>query len=763
MQRSLRSRLTRPRHVLATALVVILCAGSAGGIIGFAAAGGDSDSPAAKSTFSLTSPNVGDRGRYDLVEQPGASDSILPFGAKDIEFQWLPDVATYDMEGRGIWANQVRLRTNYSEIDGGRLHDHIYLLRAGTGQAFAMTRAADGVRETDSGAVARDVSTQTDWLANRPLVCGFLSLLQGQEIQLTALTMEDTMACASNDPVGGNLVTDGSLNPYAIKLSGYQEQDGHRYIMVDEFSMKCGCPERHHYYRYFYREDIPYPVRIEGRDDSSALVLSGFERGGTPAHRSEEGAGLPPVPGLAFAPRQPWGLDDKGVEHAFPLSTAYQLARDDASYTGLRDFLADHPDAYTAFAVYQDIHDKGTLRMFWSFTVTDGSVMLRVTVERRTADPTTPSWPIPLPPPVPPPPVPLPGAPAATPGTDDFSDAGVEDASGQRYAPPGALPDSLPTVASMIARWQAYASPDYRTQSANYWRLDLSCSFDCPLMDRIVSAGWTTYNRTYPNGADQPPVDRHLESSFGWRETDFPDREGSVQTVTSASLYETRTEWRHDGKTPTVAAAPSSMDGLSGTMPLVLAGVWAMPGSAAASAVSLGSLLAGAAYYFWPALKTGGIGLFSRIKGDALLENPLRSRIVALVEAQPGIHYSDLVRKTGKGHGAVEHHIRKLVAGGLVRRIEAKGYTCFFPEGATDRRTMHAASVLKSPVARGLVAHLRETPGMSSADAARLLGVTPPTLHYHVQRLSEAGLVRSTSAGATRRLELTPDGQVAVT
>ncbi|MCA1818642.1 MAG: winged helix-turn-helix transcriptional regulator [Thermoplasmatota archaeon] len=181
----------------------------------------------------------------------------------------------------------------------------------------------------------------------------------------------------------------------------------------------------------------------------------------------------------------------------------------------------------------------------------------------------------------------------------------------------------------------------------------------------------------------------------------------------------------------------------------------ATPQAAAAGALAM---LAGAIYWLWPALKAGPLALFSRVRGEDLLKNPLRAEIHQRIEAEPGLHHQALVRALGRAHGTVEHHLRKLVEGGLVARVQGKGYTCYFPKGRLDYRAMAAAPFLKSPVARSILDNVRRKPGIRTGELARALAVAPATIHYHVERLRGAGLIDGALAHGAMRLTATEAG-----
>ncbi len=155
--------------------------------------------------------------------------------------------------------------------------------------------------------------------------------------------------------------------------------------------------------------------------------------------------------------------------------------------------------------------------------------------------------------------------------------------------------------------------------------------------------------------------------------------------------------------------------------------------------LGLGTLIATGLYYLWPLAKGGLVGLFSRLRNDRLLDNSVRQHLHGLVEANPGIHHNALVRALGKGKGAAEHHLDKLVAGGLVLRHRGSGFTCYFPVG-TDRRVMPGFQVTKSEGARQILEAMgRGITGVRQL--AAVTGLSPSTVSHHLGRLRAAGLV----------------------
>ena len=162
------------------------------------------------------------------------------------------------------------------------------------------------------------------------------------------------------------------------------------------------------------------------------------------------------------------------------------------------------------------------------------------------------------------------------------------------------------------------------------------------------------------------------------------------------------------------------------------------------AAIGFDALTAGLLWWLSPLAKGGLSGLFSRIRDDELLRNPSRRLLRDLVAENPGIHHQELVRRLGKGKGGAEHHLRKLVDGGVLVSRQSPGYTCYWVAGGATRASVAAAPALKSPVAQGIVRLRLQSPGISSAAMARALGVRPATISYHVERLRAAGVLTPT-------------------
>ena len=89
---------------------------------------------------------------------------------------------------------------------------------------------------------------------------------------------------------------------------------------------------------------------------------------------------------------------------------------------------------------------------------------------------------------------------------------------------------------------------------------------------------------------------------------------------------------------PDSTSAPPDSEGST-------ANVWTPPTARQAAAVGAFAALGGLLVYLLPGLKAPFFALFSRIRGEHLLEHPARAQIMVVIEADPGIHFQELMRR----------------------------------------------------------------------------------------------------------------------
>ncbi|HEX9817041.1 MAG TPA: winged helix-turn-helix transcriptional regulator, partial [Candidatus Thermoplasmatota archaeon] len=147
--------------------------------------------------------------------------------------------------------------------------------------------------------------------------------------------------------------------------------------------------------------------------------------------------------------------------------------------------------------------------------------------------------------------------------------------------------------------------------------------------------------------------------------------------------------------------------------------------------------------------------LFSRLDRDSAVDHPRRQELLAAVEASPGISLNELGRRTEIPKGALTHHLRVLERLGLLTSRRERIWTRFFPPHHV-RRKIAIVTTRQEDVTQ----LLSREPGLSQTDLATRLGLQRKAAQYHLDRLEQAGVVRSDRNGR-RTLYFLPDQNTA--
>lgn len=470
------------------------------------------------------------------------------------------------------------------------------------------------------------------------------------------------------------------------------------------------------------REDISVPLRIENLQGET-WVLAEFGPGsGLHAEHDEQEA---PLPTITMAPRTPWMLDDEGIDHPLPLSTAYQAALEHEDGE-LQAFLDNHPEAYLHQTHYgHRVWDTGEQVHQWQLTIGTNDTMIQVLVNQ-TSHTATGSLPQEL--------------------GGLFGDlqplVELQVSIGSPEPFPGAIPpkdllsERLPRVVDLMTRYTALSG-----HTPDAYNLHISAGCNAMVLGG-PGAGKTVYQQ-YTNN-ECPDV---------WFQLDAGRSSGTVQWIgTNGALefdYETdflamdqagapvfRAQTTNEQGLLRMDGNPVTPSGLSGTTTTTGTGLQEVAPFVGWAAIGLGATI-GIAWLAKGLLAT----LFTRLKRDRLLDHPLRNRIHEAIGAEPGIHFQGLARRLEIAQGTLRHHLEALERAELIKVVKGPRHKCYFLAKSADRHTLNAAPLLRSEGARRVLEAVSIHPDSSTHEIARRTGLTPSAVHLHLKRLEQAGII----------------------
>lgn len=722
-----RSALTDPRHLLATLAIALLLGGGGAGVVGVARAQDAAEQPLVVG-FHIPLPNQGDQALYDVE----AESTLGVFDVSAWRLAWMSDHSHLRRDGTLVLANRLRMADTYSNVTLGDLNftELRGMIRSPIMEAGQAIQFADEmVFEEDQPGTQRFLRYGIDEFSLVP--CYARNGFQGKTWTFDARPVPETSAC--------HLPFHSSAIPDVWRATATSSLDGIRWVVLETVQDAYFHDATT---RMWMQEGLPYPVRIEveesyepgregaeGHRNAQVYVLRELRRGETPIATEPLFGGV--LPAVTLAPRGLAGPDASGVDHPFPLQAAVDaLLADEGNGSAVRMWLEARADAYVGQARHGvSTNDRGQVEHGWDLVLTDGvdSLARRVGLRMGPLTLSEPTGNLPT---------------FVVPVEQEPAINIQERSSSDRFPLPSQVPTEMPTVASMREAYSFLARAEGVDLPFTGWAFDLSC-----------------WNDEGPCDAPNTTTAGHSALAVDWN--DGLAESGEVQ-YGYANLGLT---WNGTQLTGSSTKSWGFADAEASTAPAPLAefraadqeGLWMPISGAQAAGVGAAALLLALLYWLSPLAKSGALGLFSRIRDDDLLEHPNRALLLQVIQSSPGIHYQELRRRSGMAKGVLQHHLEKLEAGGLVQCKRAAGYACYFPAG-TDRRVLLGAGVLNSAASRRVFALVCQTPGISTPILTAEAGIAHATLHHHLARLTQAGLIGSALLGRTRTFMPTATG-----
>jgi predicted transcriptional regulator len=149
------------------------------------------------------------------------------------------------------------------------------------------------------------------------------------------------------------------------------------------------------------------------------------------------------------------------------------------------------------------------------------------------------------------------------------------------------------------------------------------------------------------------------------------------------------------------------------------------------------------------------IPLYTKLKKEEILDHFTRGKIYGYIVANPGDHYNSIKKALELSDGSFSHHIHILEKEGIIKSARDGTYRRFYPPGM--RIPDNGGSLKKSQLL--IMEKIRESPGISQKDIASLLGVSSPTVNYHLKELLHLGIIMGERAGMRMRYYVNAKGE----
>ena len=135
-----------------------------------------------------------------------------------------------------------------------------------------------------------------------------------------------------------------------------------------------------------------------------------------------------------------------------------------------------------------------------------------------------------------------------------------------------------------------------------------------------------------------------------------------------------------------------------------------------------------------------------------------RSEILHHIQGKPGITFRELARELGIGIGDLQYHLYRLEKEGKVfsRKIGKRRY--LFPADF-EEKAQRLLIAISTETRRRILLLLMEGP-LTQSEIAKRLGLSQPTVSYHIGELVKLGIVDARKEGKSVTYNLSYDPRI---
>ena len=154
-----------------------------------------------------------------------------------------------------------------------------------------------------------------------------------------------------------------------------------------------------------------------------------------------------------------------------------------------------------------------------------------------------------------------------------------------------------------------------------------------------------------------------------------------------------------------------------------------------------------------------------RLTMEDVLENENRSKVIDFIVDDPGIHFSELLRRTNLAPGNLNWHIEILERYKIIKSEIVGKYVIYFPYHGKNPLSNIDLKLQKSKTTMEILAMIQTTPGITQNQIAKCLEKNHKTVKYHLDKLIEVDLIEKRKKGRKNLLystiqELTEDIEI---
>jgi len=141
-----------------------------------------------------------------------------------------------------------------------------------------------------------------------------------------------------------------------------------------------------------------------------------------------------------------------------------------------------------------------------------------------------------------------------------------------------------------------------------------------------------------------------------------------------------------------------------------------------------------------------------RLSLEDVLENENRNKIIDLILTEPGIHFNELLRKTGIAAGNLVWHLDILETYKVVGKKRIGNFIAYFPYYQKNPISNLDLQLSKSKLTLEILEMIEKEPGLWNSIITKHYKVDHKTVQYHINKLKDLNLILFKSEGRKKKI-----------
>lgn len=202
-----------------------------------------------------------------------------------------------------------------------------------------------------------------------------------------------------------------------------------------------------------------------------------------------------------------------------------------------------------------------------------------------------------------------------------------------------------------------------------------------------------------------------------------------------------------------IAGAPSAPAQIA---PAVLAA-----GSATLILSAVGIAAGGTEYGKYWFLGLLFLPLYTKIKKDDVLDHFVRGQVYGYIKANPGEHYNSIKKALSLKNGTLVYHLKTLEREEFIKSVADGRFKRFYPKEMKVPEPSEELVLRMNHIQHEILKIIKECPGISQKEIAARIGLSTPTVHYHINIMMSARVISVKRAGRETQcfVEDVPEGK----